>query len=168
MPPTLPKAAVVEGHCDWCGTPISPRRKTCNASHRAFRRNWLLQIDVRPGVPAQQPPDDSPLWQLDDPRTPRENGPGEGLRTGANARSGAQISYWKAVRMVAAYLHNQVGLDDPQGTAETILRRALPARQLERREERERAAETPQEKARRELHDGTNTYIPPEPEEPSR
>lgn len=113
----LPDTAVLVGRCDWCNGPLTGKQVVaCSAGHRAYRRCWLLQIDRGPDLPALEPPEDSPLWQLPDPR------PASSVRS----RSGLQVSAPKLVRIMVSRL----GLGEEEATA--IVREALPERQRQR------------------------------------
>lgn len=123
----LPDTAVIPGVCDWCGDPLTGnKRVACGAGHRNYRRNWLLRIPRGPGLPALDPPHGSPLLTIPDPRVPSKP-------------SGLQVSFWKAVDVLAGELLrrklvNPCTEKSARIVAETFMRDALPEKQRQRLE----------------------------------
>jgi hypothetical protein len=91
--------------CEWCGGPRRPQQKTtCSAPCRAGRWRWLTGVTRAGGAPPEAPPwPGSPLHgrmgekgRSNTSQVP--SAPRPGPRSGANARSGVMLAYWKAVR----------------------------------------------------------------------
>lgn len=97
---------------DGCDEPTSPRAEFCKPAHRAAF--WRSRHVV--AVPVDHP------------------------RAGENNRSGSQVSYVKAVDVLAAWLDRSGASfgEMAQREAELILRGALSERQAERERQRER------------------------------
>lgn len=126
--------------CEWCGEPLAPdapaTKVTCSDSHRALRWRFLNDVNRSGGRPPQSPPAGSLLSRrLSElrPAFPPE-------RAKRAKPSGLQVSYRKAVDIVAEQLQRHQVVDPPSKArlvAELWLRPALSDRQRKRLEDRD-------------------------------
>lgn len=124
--------------CEWCGGEIPASKKpttlTCSGEHKAKRWRFLNDYRGPNGdrpAPEAPPWDESPLLAAKAARTRS--------RTGSRARSGAQVSFRKAVNEVAVAIADAFETTDAAAAliAARGLRAALSPRQRERLEARD-------------------------------